>query len=114
MTAPVVESINRWVETQTRDRIKDLIPAGLITRDTRLVLANAIYLKAAWAEDFQPEPRMPFRVGGKQTDEVRGLFAERAFGHRKLSGGSQNRVESGNGVPLELARASIPDASPSF
>ena len=60
VTAPVAGSINRWVETQTRDRIKDLIPAGRITRDTRLVLANAIYLKAAWAEEFQPEPRMPF------------------------------------------------------
>lgn len=78
--------INGWVETQTRDRIKDLIPAGLITQDTRLVLANAIYLKAAWAEEFQLEPRMPFRVGGTQPAEVRGLVAERAFGHRKLQG----------------------------
>ncbi|MDP7036049.1 MAG: serpin family protein, partial [Planctomycetota bacterium] len=44
--------INRWVEEQTQDRIKDLIPKPDITRDTRLVLTNAIYFKSAWATPF--------------------------------------------------------------
>jgi serpin B len=53
--------INKWIADQTRDRIRDLIPAGGLNETTRLVLANAIYLKAPWADPFsepatQPEP----------------------------------------------------------
>lgn len=36
----------------TEDRIEDLLPVGSITADTRLVLANAIYLKASWSAPF--------------------------------------------------------------
>ena len=45
-------AINQWVEDQTNDRIVDLLPVGSITRSVRLVLANAIYFSAAWAESF--------------------------------------------------------------
>ena len=44
--------INAWVEMITRDRIKDLIPQGVITAATRLVLTNAIYFKASWKTKF--------------------------------------------------------------
>lgn len=44
--------INTWVEQQTSDRIADLLPAGSIHGDTRLVLTNAIYFKAEWAMPF--------------------------------------------------------------
>jgi serpin B len=45
-------AINDWVSQQTEDRIKDLIPQGLINELTRLVLTNAIYFNAAWATPF--------------------------------------------------------------
>jgi serpin B len=41
-------TINDWVAARTRDRIKDLIAEGVLGADTRLVLTNAIYLKASW------------------------------------------------------------------
>ena len=44
--------INAWVQKQTRDRIRDLIPPGALNDLTRLVLANAIYLKAPWQQPF--------------------------------------------------------------
>jgi len=44
--------INDWVSDQTEGRIRDLIPPGAIDFLTRLVLANAIYFNAAWAEPF--------------------------------------------------------------
>ena len=44
--------INRWVEDQTENRIKDLLPPGSIDTLTRLVLTNAIYFNAAWAKPF--------------------------------------------------------------
>jgi serpin B len=55
------QHINQWVADQTRDRIRDLIPGGALDETTRLVLANALYLKAPWANDFsenatRPEP----------------------------------------------------------
>ncbi|HOG48341.1 MAG TPA: serpin family protein, partial [Anaerolineae bacterium] len=50
---PSREAINRWVEEQTEQKIKDLLPPGSITPLTRLVLANAIYFDAAWQHPFQ-------------------------------------------------------------
>ena len=44
--------INRWVEEQTEDKIQDLIPAGSLAADTRLVLTNAVYFKGDWTEPF--------------------------------------------------------------
>lgn len=44
--------INRWVEEETRNRIQNLLAEGTITRDTRLVLANAIYFTGRWANEF--------------------------------------------------------------
>jgi serpin B len=44
--------INGWVEEQTEGRIRDLIPPGLVDAATRLVLTNAIYFNAAWANPF--------------------------------------------------------------
>ncbi len=44
--------INDWVEAQTMNRIKDLIPQGLIDSSTRLVLTNAIYFKGSWQTEF--------------------------------------------------------------
>jgi serpin B len=44
--------INIWVEKQTQQKIKDLIPPGGVTADTRLTLVNAVYFKGRWAEAF--------------------------------------------------------------
>lgn len=45
-------TINAWVEEKTADKIKDLLPAGSVTPDTRLVLTNAIYFKGDWQTQF--------------------------------------------------------------
>jgi serpin B len=47
--------INDWVEKQTNDRIKDILPGGVLTSDTRLVLTNAVYFKQAWLSQFYAE-----------------------------------------------------------
>lgn len=45
-------AINAWVSEQTNERIKELIPQGIITAATRLVLVNAIFFTASWADPF--------------------------------------------------------------
>jgi serpin B len=47
--------INGWVEKQTKDKIKDLLPPGILSELTRLVLTNAIYFKGNWALQFEKE-----------------------------------------------------------
>lgn len=58
--------INGWVELKTQNRIKDLIPKGGLDAMTRLVLANAIYFKGNWAEQFNKEATRPgsFKLAG--------------------------------------------------
>lgn len=50
---PARGRINAWVEQQTERRIQDLLPPGSIDREMRLVLVNAIYFLADWADQFQ-------------------------------------------------------------
>jgi serpin B len=49
------KKINEWVEEQTNNKIKDLFPEGSINSYTRFVLANAIYFKGTWVEQFEEE-----------------------------------------------------------
>jgi serpin B len=63
-------AINESVADQTRDRIPELIPAGVLDELTRLVLTNAIYLKAPWQHPFADDATAPgpfHRLDGSQT-----------------------------------------------
>jgi serpin B len=53
--------INHWTEEQTREKIKNLLPAGSLDAQTRLVLTSAIYFYGKWQDPFvtsrtQPAP----------------------------------------------------------
>jgi len=65
--------INKWVEKMTKDRIKELLPAGTLSSETKLVLVNAIYIKARWKYIFDEKATMKkdFHINGSnivQTD----------------------------------------------
>ncbi|RDV36564.1 serpin family protein [Bradymonadaceae bacterium TMQ3] len=47
--------INQWVEDQTNERIKDLLPEGVLSAETRLVLVNAIYFYGSWLNAFNED-----------------------------------------------------------
>ena len=52
-------TINKWVEDKTQQKIKDLLPAGVIDPTTRLVITNAIYFKGEWVKaSIKARPRM--------------------------------------------------------
>jgi serpin B len=46
------QTINSFIEEQTNNKIKDLIPSGFLNSLTRLVLTNAIYFKGTWEWEF--------------------------------------------------------------
>jgi len=47
--------INKWVDEKTNQKIKDLLPKGVLSSMTRLVLVNAIYFKGDWKMKFEKE-----------------------------------------------------------
>jgi serpin B len=51
------QAINGWVEEQTKNKIKELLKPGVLQRNTKLVLTNAIYFKAAWFSQFPKDTR---------------------------------------------------------
>lgn len=64
--------INKWVERQTREKITDLIPPGVLNTDTRLVLTNAIYFQSGWSSEFSKEvtKKTPFKLNATQSVDV--------------------------------------------
>ncbi|KAL4463797.1 hypothetical protein ABPG72_012415 [Tetrahymena utriculariae] len=52
-TEPVRQNINKWVSQQTKEKIKELLAQGAIDGSTRMVLVNALYLKADWLYKFE-------------------------------------------------------------
>ncbi|XP_022127510.2 antichymotrypsin-2 isoform X2 [Pieris rapae] len=46
------QEINKWVESKTNERIKDLLTSDSVNSDTRLVLVNALYFKGSWLKPF--------------------------------------------------------------
>lgn len=64
-------TINGWVSTQTKSKIPELLAPGALNEDTRLVLTNAIYLKAKWKTPFASQRKQaPFEVGPKREVSV--------------------------------------------
>ena len=80
-TEEVREGINNWVEQKTNDKIKGLIPLGMLSSDTILVLVNAIYFKGLWLQPFLKEDTFPgtFFVAANQTVQVQMMRQEAHF-----------------------------------
>jgi serpin B len=76
-------AINEWVSDETREKIQDLIPSGAIDVLTRLVLANAIYFKAAWLHAFDSDATTtaPFRLMDGSTVDVPMMHQDEPYGY---------------------------------
>jgi len=63
--------INKWVADQTNQRITNLLPPPAITEQTRMVLVNALYFLADWAQPFEPRLTNPapfLKAAGSKAD----------------------------------------------
>jgi serpin B len=77
------QAINGWVEEQTHQKIKDLIPPGVLNALTRLVLVNAIYFKGFWDTQFKPEDtqEMAFWLSAETNVKVPMMSQEHPYGY---------------------------------
>ena len=80
--------INDLIAAQTAGRIRDLLAPGIIGPLTRLVLANAIYLKAPWAEPFPAHATndAPFHLADGDTATVAMMHVTRRLGYARRDG----------------------------
>ena len=53
------DRVNAWVAEKTEDRITDLVSPASLAPDMRLILANAVYFKARWADQFEEVATRP-------------------------------------------------------
>ncbi len=72
------KTINEYIEKQTENKIKDLIPKGILGPLTRLVITNAIYFKGDWKFQFGKEKtkEMDFYVKPGESVKTEMMFME--------------------------------------
>ena len=77
------ETINNWIEEQTRDKIKDMIQPDMLSELTKLVLTNAIYFKGFWAIPFETENtyETDFELTTGETATVDMMSGETGFNY---------------------------------
>ena len=68
--------INAWVEEQTKGKIKDLIPSGVLDALKRLVLTSAVYFKGSWLHEFPNYSTTPmkFQIDANNSLKVQMMF----------------------------------------
>jgi serpin B len=87
------QDINNWVSKETEEKIKDIVPPGVIDPMTRLVLANAIYFKADWASEFEKDDTadQEFHLADGSTVSVPTMFQNGSF--RFTAGNTLKAIE---------------------
>jgi serpin B len=81
-------TINQWVEQQTNNKIQNLLPSGSVTRDTRLVLTNAIYFNGKWASQFDKQMTAPqaFYRSNNTTVQVPTMHQSGLYRYASMAG----------------------------
>ncbi len=76
-------AINAWVEEQTNQKIRDLIPPGVLNALSRLVLVNAIYFKGFWDSRFKPADTrdMQFWLTAETPEMVSMMHQKQLYGY---------------------------------
>ena len=77
------QTINKWVEEKTNNKIADLISEGMLTNLTRLVLTDAVYFKGKWVYKFAKRHTLdkPFKLLGGDEIEVPTMQQSHGFNY---------------------------------
>ena len=107
------QTINRWVEEKTQDKIKELLKRDTVTDKSRLVLVNALYFKGQWEHPFDARLTTDdkFRVTPERTVPVRMMNQRGKFGYTETDDAQLLRLpyrpyrESGLAMLVVLPKA---------
>jgi serpin B len=103
-------AINSWVAGETKKKIPELIPRDALDSLTRLVLTNAIYFKAAWADPFDEAATRDGSFRRLDDSTVSVPFMHSTTGLRHAVGRGWQAVElpyAGGRLAMDLI---VPDA----
>lgn len=80
------QTINKWVEEKTKDKIKELIKPGVLDKLTRMVLTNAIYFKGRWQFEFDKKDTKdtPFNITASSQKPVPMMYIKKEFRYSDL------------------------------
>lgn len=75
------DAINNWVKEKTNEKIKELIPEGEISPETRLVITNTVYFNGKWVNEFDPDMTRtrPFTLSNGDEKSVRTMYNVEKF-----------------------------------
>ncbi len=106
------QEINQLIAEQTAGKISDLLGPGLLRAGTSLVLASAVYLKAAWARPFPAGATgdAPFHPGPDHQVMVPTMHLQTTLRYHR-GGGYQAVALPYAGSRLELVIV-LPDGAP--
>jgi serpin B len=107
--------INDWVEKETKQKIKDLMPQGSITPLTRLVLTNAIYFKGNWVTRFEKDltKDQPFFLADGKRVEAPLMHRVGGFRHLETDGYQMAELPyAGERISMVVILPKKPDALP--
>jgi len=96
-------TINHWVEQQTKDKIKDLLPPGAVKASSRLVLTNAIYFKGTWVEPFEKADTRTEAFHVSSSQSVQAPLMHRSGPYRYYDGGTFQMLD----LPYKGSRLSM-------
>jgi serpin B len=92
-SAQARDTINGWVSDRTAKKIPELIPPGVLDAMTRVVLTNAMYLKAAWTEPFDTKATADATFTRADRSTVTAPFMHRTDTLRYAAGDGWRLVE---------------------
>ncbi|MCU0438643.1 MAG: serpin family protein [Raineya sp.] len=84
------QRINLFVEEKTNKMIKNLLPVGVVDKETKMVLTNTIYFKADWKYSFDKKytQKLDFKVNGEKDEKVDMMYQNNFFKAGILDGNS--------------------------
>lgn len=77
------QKINQWVEKKTNDKIKELIPQGILNELTRMVITNAIWFNGNWLNPFEKSQTSPsiFHIAPNKTVSTDFMHQQKETGY---------------------------------
>lgn len=73
------KTVNDWIEDHTNHKIKNMVQSSMLGSDTRLLLVNAVYFKAAWKIQFNQGSTQDFTNSDGSTTKTELMFNEDDF-----------------------------------